>query len=122
MTNLPQRRDFSVSQKVYGHLLLAYPRVHRAEYGAAMAQLFRDQCRAAWNESRTWGLLKLWLRVLPDLASTSILERLAALNERKTMDDKLVSLSRDRTMPSAIFMRVAVTVFLFCCMDFVFFL
>jgi capsular polysaccharide biosynthesis protein len=50
--------------------------------------------------------------VLPDWASTSVRERIAALNERKTMNDKLASLSRDRTTPSAIFIRVAVLVFL----------
>ena len=64
MKNNPPLPDFSVSQKFYGRLLLAYPRSHRAEYGAAMAQLFRDQCRDAWNESQNWGLMKLWMRVL----------------------------------------------------------
>ena len=35
------------SQKIYEHLLAAYPKAHREEYGAAMSQLFRDQCRDA---------------------------------------------------------------------------
>jgi uncharacterized protein involved in exopolysaccharide biosynthesis len=104
--------DFPVSQNIYARLLRAYPAAHRAEYGAAMAQLFRDQCRDAWRDSGNWGLTKLWLRVLPDWASTSVRERIAALNERKTMNDKLASLSRDRTTPTAIFIRVAVVVFL----------
>jgi hypothetical protein len=104
--------DFPVSQNVYAWLLRAYPPAHRAEYGAAMAQLFRDQCRDAWREAGGWGLTKLWFRVLPDWVSTSVRERIAALNERKTMNDKLASLSRDRTTPRAIFIRVAVTVFL----------
>jgi hypothetical protein len=56
----------AVSQKIFERLLLAYPKAHRAEYGPAMAQLFRDQCRDAWNESQRWGVMKLWLRVLPD--------------------------------------------------------
>ncbi len=90
----------------------AYPPAHRAEYGAAMAQLFRDQCRDAWREAGGWGLTKLWFRVLPDWASTSISERIAALNERKTMNDKLASLARDRSTPSAVFIRVALLVFL----------
>lgn len=105
-------RSFSLSQIVYRRLLLAYPKPHRAAYGAAMAQLFRDQCRDAWNEAQGWGLIKLWLRVLPDLVSTSIREQLAALNERKTMNDKLASLTRDRTTPTAIFIRVFAAVFL----------
>ena len=112
MKSISQQPDFSVSQKIYERLLLAYPLRHRADYGTAMAQLFRDQCRDAWRESRNWGLLKLWLRVLPDLASTSTLERLAALNERKTMNDKLANLSTFRAAPVATFFRTFIVVFL----------
>lgn len=112
MRNSFAQHDFPVSQKVYAWLLRAYPPAHRAEYGEAMAQLFRDQCRDAWREAGGWGLTKLWLRVLPDWVSTSIGERIAALNERKTMNDKLTNISRDRSAPSAIFISVAVAVFL----------
>lgn len=105
-------RKFPVSEKIYGVLLRAYPPTHRANYGEAMAQLFRDQCRDAWGESKNFGLLKLWLRVLPDLARTSIMERLAALNERKTMSDKLGNLAAFGPSPKAIFTRVFVAVFL----------
>ena len=73
------------SQKTYEWLLVAYPKLHREEYGPAMSQLFRDQCRDAWREARHWGLTRLWLRVLPDLIKTSIVERFSALNERKSM-------------------------------------
>lgn len=104
--------EFSASKKIYAALLRAYPRRHREEYGAAMRQLFRDQCRDAWGESKNFGLLKLWLRVLPDLASTSIMERLAALNERKTMSEKLGNLAAFGPSPGKIFTRVFVTVFL----------
>jgi uncharacterized protein involved in exopolysaccharide biosynthesis len=104
--------EFHVSQAVYAHLLRAYPRSHRAAYGAAMAQLFRDQCVDAWNEARIWGLWKLWGRTLPDLACTSILERLAALKERKTMSDKLANLFAFRVTPASTFFRVFAVVFL----------
>jgi capsular polysaccharide biosynthesis protein len=100
------------SQRVYELLLLAYPRSHREAYGAAMAQLFRDQYREAWNESGNWGVFKLWLRTLPDWASTCILERLAGLKERKTMTDKLANLLGFRTSPVATFLRVFALVFL----------
>ena len=112
MKNIPQHPDFHVSEKIYRRLLRAYPKPHRAEYGAAMAQLFRDQCRDAWNDSGNWGLLKLWLRVLPDLVSTSILERLAAMKGKKSMNDKLANLFGFRTVPAMIFFRVFVAVFL----------
>src|SRR5580698_8245174 len=98
-----QGHAFQISQTIYDRLLVAYPQSHRAEYGAAMAQLFRDQCRDAWNESRNWGLVKLWLRVLPDLASTSIMERLAASRKRKTMSEKISNLSGSRFTPTAAF-------------------
>ncbi|HEX5398846.1 MAG TPA: hypothetical protein VFY06_07345 [Verrucomicrobiae bacterium] len=116
MKNNPQRPVFSTSERIYQRLLLAYPRSHRAKYGAAMAQLFRDQCRDAWNESGKWGLLKVWLRVLPDLVSTSILERLAALNERKSMTDKLANLFGFRTTPVIVFLKVFFVIFLLVCL------
>jgi hypothetical protein len=47
MKKIPQHPDFPVSEKIYRRLLRAYPKAHRAEYGPAMAQLFRDQCRDA---------------------------------------------------------------------------
>jgi len=103
---------FRISRTVYEHLLRAYPRGHRETYGLPMAQLFRDQCRDAWKEAKSWGLFKLWLRVLPDLASTSMMERLAALKERKTMTDKLANLMAFRTTPASIFFKVFGLVFL----------
>ena len=112
MKNEGFAKEFPSAQKIYGALLRAYPPAHRAEYGAAMAQLFRDQCRDAWGESKNFGLLKLWLRVLPDWAKTSIMERLAALNERKTMNEKLANLGSFQTPPSKIFFRVFAAVFL----------
>ena len=112
MKNEMRGKEFPVAQRIYGALLRAYPPAHRAEYGAAMAQLFRDQCRDAWGESKHFGLLKLWLRVLPDWAKTSIMERLAALNERKTMNEKLANLGSFQTPPGKIFFRVFAVVFL----------
>jgi capsular polysaccharide biosynthesis protein len=106
-------RALVISQKVYGWLLRVYPKAHRQAYGPAMAQLFRDQCRDAWEEEQDWGMVKLWLRVLPDLVSTSIAERLAALHERKSMTDKLANMSRFRgATPFATFASIFVAVFL----------
>ena len=99
------------SQKMYERLLIAYPRSHRENYGRAMSQLFRDQGRDAWNEGRYWGLIRLWLRVLPDLIKTSIVERFSSLNERKSMFDKMAALFRPRMAPLFTFLAVFVTVF-----------
>ncbi|HTB82163.1 MAG TPA: hypothetical protein VK742_00785 [Candidatus Sulfotelmatobacter sp.] len=107
------KTEFPVSEKIYAQLLHAFPKAHRECYGAAMAQLFRDQCRDAWTDAGNFGLLKLWLRALPDLAGSSIRERLAALKERKTMNDKLADLSAFQNYsPEKTFVRVFVVVFL----------
>lgn len=107
------KTEFPVSEKIYTQLLRAYPRSHREHYGPAMIQLFRDQCRDAWTKSGNFGLLKLWLRALPDLAGSSIMERLAALKERKTMNDKLADLSSFQNYsPRKTFYRVFWPVFL----------
>src|ERR1019366_5810571 len=107
MSKKTNNRALAVSKKVYGWLLRAYPPAHREEYGPAMAQLFRDQGRDAWNESQGWGVTKLWLRVLPDLVKTSIIERFAALNKRKSMSDKMTALIQPRTA----FLKVFTIVF-----------
>jgi capsular polysaccharide biosynthesis protein len=99
------------SQRLYERLLVAYPKSHREEYGPAMSQLFRDQCRDAWHEARHWGLIRLWLRVLPDLIQSSIVERISALNERKSMFDKMAALFRPRQAPLFTFLAVFATVF-----------
>ncbi len=57
-------------------------------------------------------MAKLWLRVLPDLVNTSIMERLAALDERKSMTDKLAGLSSFKNPPAKVFFKVFVAVFL----------
>jgi capsular polysaccharide biosynthesis protein len=98
------------SEKVFERLLAAYPKAHREEYGAAMAQLFRDQCRDAWSESRGWGLAKLWLRVLPDVIGTSLLEHLEAVKERKFMLNRIAALFR--SVQSFKFLTVFTAVFL----------
>jgi uncharacterized protein involved in exopolysaccharide biosynthesis len=101
----------AISQTIFKCLLFAYPKAHRDAYGADMAQLFRDQSRDAWQESRHWGLAKLWLHVLPDLARTSLLEQLSNLNPRKTMANKIDGLFRVPS-PMVTFFGVAIIVFL----------
>lgn len=112
MTRNFNNQTLAVSQTVYGWLLRAYPPAHRAEYGPAMAQLFRDQSRDAWSEAQGWGMVKLWLRVLPDLVNTSIAERLSTLNQRKSMSDKMSALFRPLTSPLVAFFTMFTIVFL----------
>ena len=75
----------SVSGKIYRQLLRLYPQAHRRDYAEQMAQLFRDQCRDAWRAKRSTGIVKLWLRVLPDVAKTSVMEQIAAIERNQIM-------------------------------------
>jgi len=74
-----------LSERIYRKMLLLYPRTHRRDYGGLMAQLFRDQCRDAYREGRSAGLIKLWLRVLPDIGKTSLQEQIAAIERKEIM-------------------------------------
>ena len=107
-----ESKAVALSGTLYQRLLVAYPRAHRREYGQPMAQLFRDQCRDAWRGGRGWGLTWLWLRVLPDLVKTSVLEHISTLNERKNMLDRLGMILRPRSAPWLIFIAVFAVVFL----------
>src|ERR1043165_1523489 len=69
-------RILAISDAIYRKLLRLYPRTHREEYGALMAQLFRDQYRDAYREGRVPGILRLWRRTLSDLAKNSLLEQI----------------------------------------------
>jgi FtsH-binding integral membrane protein len=70
-----------ISQRIYGLMLLAYPVEFRREYGRHMAQLFRDCYRKERRLQTPTGLLRLWLRVLVDLATTAPNERLQNLGK-----------------------------------------
>ena len=108
----PDSQAVALSVRLFERFLAAYPKEHRREYGPAMAQLFRDQCRDAWRHGRGWGLTGLWLRVLPDLVKTSVLEHLSTLKERKTMLERLSALLPPRSVPRRVFIRVFAAVFL----------
>jgi capsular polysaccharide biosynthesis protein len=112
MTAQIESKITALSQRLFERLLAAYPKAHREEYGAAMAQLFRDQSRDAWREARWWGLALLWLRVLPDLVKTSLLEHLSSLKGRKSMFEKISEVFLPRCVPIRIFFGVFLAVFL----------
>jgi len=95
---------------LFQRLLVLYPKAHRDEYGPSMHQLFRDQCRDAWRDERNRGLIKLWLRVLPDVLRTSMIEHLAAFKE-KTMNEKIHQLLRSPNAPLRIFLTAFAGVF-----------
>ncbi|MHC1783066.1 MAG: hypothetical protein AB9891_09985 [Anaerolineaceae bacterium] len=66
------------SGRLFALLLNLYPRTHRDEFAVSMRQVFKEQCREASRLKGSLGILFLWLRTLPDLARTAILEHLTA--------------------------------------------
>lgn len=73
------------SVRWYERLLYLYPSPYRLEYGPWMAQLFRDQCKEAYEDTGWVGLIRTWLRVLPDLGVTVFQEHVAKLKPSKSM-------------------------------------
>lgn len=107
----PNPKLLRVSERWYRRLLVLYPRRHRAEFGAAMTQLFRDQGGDAWREARLCGLLVLWLRILPDLLKSSFIEHLANLKGKKFMSKNIFANSRASSAPWLAFLIVFVLTF-----------
>lgn len=64
------------SSRVYGLLLQAYPKSFRETYAQELAWCFEDMALAAVKKQKTWGMIRLWLRVLPDWGFTLIKEHL----------------------------------------------
>jgi hypothetical protein len=106
MSNDINSRAVTVSVKIYECLLAAYPGAFRREFGPAMKQLFRDQCRDGWSEAGGWGLTGVWLRVLPDWAKTSFVEHLSNLHRRESLFMKTVRAIRGDPRLRSAFLRV----------------
>jgi hypothetical protein len=71
-------RSIELSRKVFGSLLNLYPAAHRRDYGTAMLQVFTEQSRGAYAQKGVFGVILLWLRTLPDVGYSSLLEHLTA--------------------------------------------
>jgi hypothetical protein len=69
MARLPST-PVRISVNVYGFLLLGYPGSHRRAYGPLMRQLFHDLCKDAYTKNGIFGLARIWIRTLPDLAAS----------------------------------------------------
>ncbi|PKN92788.1 MAG: hypothetical protein CVU44_12210 [Chloroflexi bacterium HGW-Chloroflexi-6] len=67
-----------ISRKIYAALLSLYPKEHRDDYATPMQQVFNEQCRNAYEQKGRFGILLLWLRTLPDLGYTALLEHVTS--------------------------------------------
>jgi hypothetical protein len=66
------------SRQFFVWLLHLYPGEHRLAYANCMQQVFTDTCRESYQKKGGWGIILLWLRVLPDLGYTAVLEHLSS--------------------------------------------
>jgi len=81
MADSTGKKLLQTSESLYRFLLSTYPEAHRREYGALMAQLFRDLCRDVYNAKGFRGLLGLWGHVLIETVSTAADEHLQVWQE-----------------------------------------
>jgi len=90
----------------YERLLLLYPKRFRQQYGRPMAQLFRDQCQDAFDDEATYGLTKLWGRVLADLSFTTCREHLTELTNLMSTQAMKAFLGRPRITFTKVFAAI----------------
>ena len=79
------------STRAYQLFLNAYPTKFQQEYGSHMVQVFRDCCLRMFNQSWTYGILKLWAITFIDLISSALAEHLQKENEMTKL--KFIKLS-----------------------------
>lgn len=89
---MAQSKKVQTAVRIYTALLWLYPRTHRQEYGALMAQLFQDQWLEAYAQRRLSGILWLWQRTLWDLGITAIREHLHLAAELGLANQQLTPL------------------------------
>ena len=107
-------RTVRLSIRVYRRLLLAYPTAHREAFGADMAQVFRDQCRAAWRRHGGIGVTLLWGATLADLFISATREHFTNLQTKIIMLQKLAKLFRLCAPSGPVFWVTFLYIFVTC--------
>src|SRR5829696_10493989 len=72
----------SRSERIYGVLLLAYPKEVGKDRGAEMTQVFGDLCKEEKRRGGVFGLVMDWVRTVPDLAAIAFVERSHAMRDK----------------------------------------
>jgi hypothetical protein len=65
----------ALSERIYCALLYAYPADYRRDYGALMAQVYRDVARDAYRDGGWAGMVIWWLTTMFDLLVTAFEQR-----------------------------------------------
>jgi hypothetical protein len=96
------KQQFAISSRVYGFLLKFYPKGFREDYAQEMLWVFEDMAHATLKEQGDWGILWLWLRVLPDWCFTVVKEQLENIGYQGA---KQMSFNNQLTSTLALFSR-----------------
>ncbi len=67
-------RSLKISVRLYRWLIKVYPASFRRAYGTEMTQVFHDLAGDAWRQRGVVGLMKVWLRLVPDVVSSLAVE------------------------------------------------
>jgi predicted permease len=78
-------RACTLSERVFARLMLLFPRAFRDRFGGDMRDLFRDQVREARARDGISGVARLWVRTIPSLLQSALLERRDARRERSSV-------------------------------------
>jgi hypothetical protein len=83
----------AASGRLYGALLVLYPKAFRRRYGAQMRRDFRELMREGLEESGATELVRVWAATLSDLVLTALMERgiMPARNTQKSVDPKVAA-------------------------------
>ena len=97
MSTSPNRRLLALIGRLYGVLLIAFPKEFRARLGTDARQAFQDGCRAALKRRGALGLAAYALRGALDVAKEAPMERIAAWRQGRR--ERQRKRERQRTQP-----------------------
>jgi len=77
----PEYRPLDLSLRCYRRLLRAYPPAFLADFEELLIQAFGDLANRAVRTNGIRGLLRLWLRTIPDLAGSALSQRFRSTSD-----------------------------------------
>ena len=85
----------AASGRLYGALLVLYPKAFRRRYGAQMRGDFRELLREGLEEEGATELVRVWAETLSDLVLTALMERgiMPARIAQKSVDPRVAAMA-----------------------------
>jgi len=94
--------DQRFAERLYGRLLLLYPRDFRVRFGPEMLQVFGDACAVESRDGSFNKRFAFWLRTFYDLVWSLGKEWGEALATTETVASSVTTLAESLVMPTAI--------------------